>query len=139
MRVRSPTGCSRASGTAARGGFHLTPADAGLLVRPKSFDDDDVPSGNAVAMRALQRLAVETGDVRYADAARGVVDAAAPLLRDAPSALATLVAARIEVPVQRAAGRNRRGLDTGASRFRLRPPRVARAGSRAAKTTCARR
>jgi uncharacterized protein YyaL (SSP411 family) len=100
-----------------RGGFYLTTEDAQLLVRPKPFDDGDVPSGNAVAMRALARLAVETGDARYGEAAAGVATAAAPLLREAPSALAALVAARIETPPPRAASKRR--AEAPSSRGRL--------------------
>ncbi len=80
------------------GGLFLTPEGHRLLVRPKPFDEGEMPSGNAAALRALQSLARATGDSRYTDAASGIVAAAAPLLRDAPSALATMVAALSREP-----------------------------------------
>jgi len=82
-----------------RGGLFLTPEGHRLLVRPKPFDEGEMPSGNAAALRALQSLARATGDSRYTDAASGIVSAAAPLLRDAPSALATMVATLSRDPV----------------------------------------
>jgi len=75
------------------GGFYMTGGDVPLLARPKPFDDNAQPSGNAVALRVLHRLATRTAEARYARAAEGVSRAAAPLLVRAPSALAATVAA----------------------------------------------
>ncbi len=53
-----------------RGGFFDTSDDhETLLTRPKSLDDNAVPSGNAMATTVLLKLAAFTGDQRYADAA----------------------------------------------------------------------
>jgi hypothetical protein len=87
-RFQDPTG----------GGFFLTPSGSDLLVRPKPFEDHEVPSGNAAALRALQRLAAATGEDRYARAAAGTVAAAAGLLRQAPHAVPTTVAALVDAP-----------------------------------------
>jgi hypothetical protein len=78
---------------AERGGFYLTEGDSKLLVRPKPFEDSELPSGNAVALRALGALAEATGEARYREAAAGVAGAAAPLLRQSPWGLAAMVAA----------------------------------------------
>ena len=81
-----------------RGGFYLTPEDSELLVRPKPFDDNALPSGNGVALRMLRALATASGEERYREAADRIPEGAAPLLRRAPSALATIVAALNEKP-----------------------------------------
>jgi uncharacterized protein YyaL (SSP411 family) len=52
------------------GGFFFTRHDhERLLHRPKTGYDNATPAGNGVAAFALQRLALITGDTRYADAA----------------------------------------------------------------------
>ena len=52
------------------GGFFFTRHDHERLIhRPKTAFDNATPSGGAVAAFALQRLALITGDARYADAA----------------------------------------------------------------------
>ena len=52
------------------GGFFDTADDAETLVaRPRSLEDNALPSGNAMAVLVLLRLAALTGDGRYADAA----------------------------------------------------------------------
>ncbi len=76
-------------------GLFLTPAHSTLLVRPKPFDDNELPSGNAAAYRVLAALASETGEARYRAAADDIAMAAAPLLERAPSSLGVLVAARV--------------------------------------------
>ena len=52
------------------GGFFDTASDHELLItRPKDLQDNAVPSGNAMAVTVLIRLAALTGDARYRDAA----------------------------------------------------------------------
>jgi uncharacterized protein YyaL (SSP411 family) len=52
------------------GGFFDTADDAERLVaRPRSLEDNALPSGNAMAALVLLRLAALTGDGRYSDAA----------------------------------------------------------------------
>jgi hypothetical protein len=82
----------------AGGGFFLTPEGSSLLIRPKLFEDNEIPSGNAVALRVLRTLAAETAADRYRTAAARTATAAAPLLRRAPSALAATVAAMASEP-----------------------------------------
>jgi hypothetical protein len=77
------------------GGFFLTPASADLLVRPKPFEDNALPSGNAVALRVLRALGEKTGSDTYRAAAANTRAAAAPFLHQAPSALPATVAALI--------------------------------------------
>ncbi len=61
------------------GGFHDTADDAEVLVaRPRSLQDNALPSGGAMAATVLLRLAALTGEGRHADAAEvalGVVGA----------------------------------------------------------------
>ena len=56
------------------GGFFDTADDAETLVaRPRSLEDNALPSGNAMAVSVLLRLAALTGEGRYADAAEGAL------------------------------------------------------------------
>jgi uncharacterized protein YyaL (SSP411 family) len=56
------------------GGFFDTADDAERLVaRPRSLEDNALPSGNAMAALVLQRLAALTGEGAYADAAEGAM------------------------------------------------------------------
>jgi len=82
----------------AGGGFFLTPEGSSLLIRPKFFEDNEIPSGNAVALRVLRILAAETASERYRTAAARTATAALPLLLRAPSALAATVAAMAGEP-----------------------------------------
>ena len=79
---------------AGPGGVCTTGHDAeALIVTPKDLVDGAVPSANAVSADALFQLAALTGEDRYRSAAERIVELAAPLLRQHPSALADLVAA----------------------------------------------
>ena len=58
------------------GGFFFTRHDhEQLMHRPRTGFDNATPSGNAVAAFALQRLALITGEARYADAAEKTLSA----------------------------------------------------------------
>jgi len=74
------------------GSLWFTAEDAEhLIVRPKSFADDSVPSGNGVAARALNRLGLLIGKGHYCDVAQAVLEAATPHLQRRPAAHATLL------------------------------------------------
>jgi uncharacterized protein len=98
----------------ADGGFFLTSADTGLLVRPKSFEDGEIPSGSGVALRVLLTLSARTKQGRYGEAAARSAAAAAPMLREAPQALSETVIALVE--------RGRAGAEQTAAASAPRPP-----------------
>ncbi|MEO5680514.1 MAG: thioredoxin domain-containing protein [Acidimicrobiales bacterium] len=92
----------------AEGGGIFTVAADGeqLLARQKDTADGATPSANSVAASALLRLGALTGEARWSDAGRRVLDALLPLLAAAPtaatgaaSALAGLVAGPVEVVI----------------------------------------
>ncbi len=69
------------------GGFFFTSHQHETLIhRLKSYGDDALPAGNAVATRALQRLGHLLGETRYLDAATRAVRAAWPHLAELPYA-----------------------------------------------------
>jgi uncharacterized protein YyaL (SSP411 family) len=69
------------------GGFFFTADDHEKLVhRPKPLADDASPSGNSVAVEALQRLAVLSGELRYHDAAERALRAAFATISRSPYA-----------------------------------------------------
>ncbi|MBI3361567.1 MAG: thioredoxin domain-containing protein, partial [Chloroflexi bacterium] len=71
------------------GGFFDTSDDHETLVtRPKSLQDNAVPSGNAMMATVLLRLAALTGEGRYADLAEGALRPIQPLLAEHPTAFA---------------------------------------------------
>jgi hypothetical protein len=56
--------------TAEQGGFYFTSDDHEQLIdRPRGFADEAMPSGNAIAIRALQRLGYLLAEPRYLNAA----------------------------------------------------------------------
>ena len=76
------------------GGFYFTSHDhENLIARPKSFSDDSIPSGNAVAALALGRLGHILGNTDYIEAAERTIRSAWPQLEKMPSAHATLMLA----------------------------------------------
>ncbi|MQM38497.1 hypothetical protein KBTX_02508 [wastewater metagenome] len=78
------------------GGFHFTADDhEPLIQRPYGFSDDALPSGTAIAVHGLQRLADLTGEAAYRDAARRGVDAAAGAVARAPEAHCTMIDAML--------------------------------------------
>jgi uncharacterized protein len=69
------------------GGFFFTAHDHETLIhRSRSFSDDAIPSGNAIATQALQRLGWLLGEVRYLAAAERALRAAWPTLNETPLA-----------------------------------------------------
>lgn len=74
-----------------QGGFYFTSDDHEQLIeRPRSFGDEAMPSGNAIAARALLRLGYLLGDTRYLDAAESTLRAGAQLMQQAPGGHACL-------------------------------------------------
>ena len=71
------------------GGFHDTADDADRLVaRPRSLQDNALPSGGAMAASMLLRLAALTGEGRYRDAAERVLAPIVPIASQHPSGFA---------------------------------------------------
>ncbi|MDG1463335.1 MAG: thioredoxin domain-containing protein, partial [Gammaproteobacteria bacterium] len=76
------------------GGFFFTANDhEKLLYRPKSFSDDSMPSGNAVAALALNRLGYLLGESRYIQAAERTLIAGWALMLEFPHGHAALITA----------------------------------------------
>jgi uncharacterized protein len=69
------------------GGFFFTAKDHEALIhRSKTFGDDSVPSGNAIAASALTRLGYLLGEARYLNAAERALRAAWRHLEEYPQA-----------------------------------------------------
>jgi uncharacterized protein YyaL (SSP411 family) len=80
-----PSSCCGTSKIAAVGGFFFTADDhEALISRPKSFSDEAIPAGNAIAARALLRLGYLLGEPRYLAAAERTLRAAWPALQQVP-------------------------------------------------------
>jgi uncharacterized protein YyaL (SSP411 family) len=79
---------------AAAGGFFFTADDhETLIARPKSFGDEALPAGNALAARSLLRLGLLLGEGRYLDAAQRTLQACWPALQKYPDAHASMLLA----------------------------------------------
>jgi uncharacterized protein YyaL (SSP411 family) len=77
-----------------QGGFYFTATGAEApLGRTRPMQDDASPAGNGLAAQALLALGHLTGEVRYLDAAEGVLQAAATEIPRGPLAHATLLIA----------------------------------------------
>jgi uncharacterized protein YyaL (SSP411 family) len=77
---------------AGAGGFFFTADDhEALISRPKSFGDDAMPAGNALAARALLRLGYLLGEPRYLQAAERTLRAAWPALLRYPESHASML------------------------------------------------
>lgn len=73
----------------ANGGFFTTPAGQGdLILRMKDQHDASVPSGSAMAVTGLLRLAELTGTTRWRQFADGGLKALAGVMHDSPMAAA---------------------------------------------------
>ncbi len=76
------------------GGFHDTADDAEVLVaRPRSLQDNAVPSGGALASTVLLRLAALTGEGSYAEAAEAAVRLVVSAAATYPTAFAQWLSA----------------------------------------------
>jgi uncharacterized protein YyaL (SSP411 family) len=76
------------------GGFFDTADDHERLVtRPKDVQDNAVPSGNAMAVRVLLRLAAWTGDGRYRAAAERAIRSVVPFVTRYPTGFAQWLSA----------------------------------------------
>jgi uncharacterized protein YyaL (SSP411 family) len=74
------------------GGFYFTAADQEALIhRSKSFSDDSLPAGNAVATAVLCRLGCLLGELRYLEAAERTLNAAYGAMRDYPQSHMSMV------------------------------------------------
>ncbi len=70
-----------------QGGFYFTADDhEQLMLRPKSWGDDALPSGNGVAAYVLGRLGHLLGENRYLDAAARAIHTAWPTVKELPYA-----------------------------------------------------
>jgi uncharacterized protein YyaL (SSP411 family) len=78
----------------ASGGFYFTADDhEGLIHRFKSFADEALPAGNAIAAQALTRLGLLLGEPRYLDAAARTLRATWSALERHPHAHAAMLTA----------------------------------------------
>jgi hypothetical protein len=76
------------------GGFYFTSHDhESLIQRPKSFSDDAIPSGNAIAAYALNRLGYLSGEQRYIDAAENCLKSAWNSINHSPVSHCALLTA----------------------------------------------
>ena len=66
--------------------------DEFLFAQPKSTHDGATPSGNSVAVRLLSRLSKRTGNHRYADKAREVLQAFSGSIAEFPASYAYMMA-----------------------------------------------
>jgi uncharacterized protein YyaL (SSP411 family) len=79
---------------AERGGFYFTSADHEKLAhRSRTFSDESLPSGNAIAAQALGRLGHLLGETRYLHAAEQTLRAGETLMADFPHGHASLITA----------------------------------------------
>jgi hypothetical protein len=77
----------------AYGGFFFTASDHEKLIsRPKSWQDEAMPSGNASAALALHQLGLLSGCKRYTDAAEKALQSVADNVNQAPLHAASFVA-----------------------------------------------
>lgn len=76
------------------GGFFFTSHDhESLIQRLKSFSDDAIPSGNAIAVYALNRLGYLSGEQRYIDAAENCLKSAWASINHSPVSHCALLTA----------------------------------------------
>jgi hypothetical protein len=79
---------------AAGGGFYFSGASVEVpITRSMTFQDDATPSGNGIAILALNRLGRLLGEPRYTTAAERALRRALPQVQDSPLAHGTLLRA----------------------------------------------
>jgi uncharacterized protein YyaL (SSP411 family) len=79
---------------APEGGFYDTgDQHEALIVRPRSLQDNAVPSGNSMIAKGLARLAAYTGEARYEDSARKLLSMLAEAMRQYPQAFGEALSA----------------------------------------------
>jgi uncharacterized protein YyaL (SSP411 family) len=79
------------------GGFFFTASDAEALIhRSKTFADDSLPAGNAIAASVLCRLGLLLGEMRYLDAAERCLQAGWSSMIEAPQGHLSLINAMEE-------------------------------------------
>ena len=66
--------------------FYSSSAGEALVTRPKDVQDNAVPSGNALAVTAFQKLGLITGETRFLERADRVLNAIGGLVNDYPRA-----------------------------------------------------
>ncbi|HEY6645239.1 thioredoxin domain-containing protein [Povalibacter sp.] len=77
-----------------QGGFYFTADDHEALIhRSRSFADEAIPSGNALAAQSLTRLGLLLGETRYLDAAARTLRAAWPSVERYPHGHAAMLIA----------------------------------------------
>ncbi|MDJ0833524.1 MAG: thioredoxin domain-containing protein, partial [Gammaproteobacteria bacterium] len=73
------------------GGFYFTSHDhEKLIMRSQGFNDDAMPSGNAIAAQALYYLGYLSGETRYLDYAERTIDAVSMQIAQQPMAYAAM-------------------------------------------------
>lgn len=79
------------------GAFYFTPHEhEELLARTMNAYDSVLPSGNSVAVRNLIRLASITGESKYRDHAKSVIELFSPYVRDSPRSMTNMALAMAE-------------------------------------------
>ncbi|HEV8114883.1 MAG TPA: thioredoxin domain-containing protein [Acidimicrobiales bacterium] len=120
---------------AEAGGIFTVASDGEqLLARQKDVSDGATPSANSVSAAALLRLGALTGEARWTDAARRILEAMAPLLAGAPTAVTgglDVLASFVEGPTEIVVTGRRPDLVAAAARP-FRPGRVVAWGERSA-------
>jgi len=121
------------------GGYFFTAQDRGdLIVRTKSFQDQALPSGNAVLLECRVRLARALGDPDLIEPARRLFAIAGPSLRGAPAGSASMILAALllDAPPTAVAGRDR-GVPVAGATSLLATPALAASPVPASRATAA--
>jgi uncharacterized protein len=75
------------------GGYYNTDAQADLVVRERSFDDNATPAANGVAIANLVRLALAVEDLSYLDRAEQALRSFSHVMSESPQACPSLFSA----------------------------------------------